>query len=152
MADNVTQEHHFRLHKGAFLCLQLQPKITVPFEDPADVVGMTSVPSRPSDPILATTNNMSQLNPGKTTFSSSSPFTVKGDESAETNLRLHGHSLDRTIGSAVHIRSNTVVAKIVTWHPVSIIKSISISFAQPVRNQGAAEPTAPTTMASPTSG
>ena len=112
----------------------------------------TSVPSRPSDPMLATTNSMSQLSPGKITFNSSFPFTVNGDESAETNRRPHRRSLDLTCGSATHIRSNTDVAKIVTWQPVSIMNSTSISFAQPVRNHGAAEPTTPTTMASPSSG
>ena len=95
---------------------------------------------------------MSQLSPGNTTFNSSSPFTVNGDESAETNLRPHGRSLSLTCGSATHIRSNTDVAKIVTWQPVSIMNLISISFTQPVRNHGATEPTAPTTMASPSSG
>ena len=50
-----------------------------------------------------------------------------------------------------HILSNTDVARSVTWHPVSIIKSTSTPSAHPVRNHGAAEPTAPTTIASPLS-
>ena len=56
----------------------------------------------------------------------------------------HGRSRDRTRGSEAHIRC----AKIVNWHPVSIINATSVPSTQPVRNQGAPEPTAPTTMAS----
>ena len=65
------------------------------------------VPSRPSDPMLATTSIISQLKPGKTTVISSSPRTVNGEESAENqpaatwtqsglHLRIRNtHSLER---------------------------------------------------------
>ena len=53
--------------------------------------------------------------------------------------------------TVAHIRSKTDVANSVTWQPVSIINSTSRSFAHPVKNQGATDPTAPTTIASPSS-
>ena len=109
------------------------------------------MPSRPSDPMFATTSIISQLRPGKTTVISSSPHTVNGEESAKTSQRPHGRSQDCTRGSEIHILSNTDVARIVTWHPLSIIKSTSIPSAHPVRNHGAAKPMAPTTIASPLS-
>ena len=110
-----------------------------------------TVPSRPSEPMLATTSIISQLRPGKSIVMSNSPRTVNGEESAETIWRPHGRSRDCTRGSVTHIFSNTDVTRIVTWHPVSIINSTSIPTAHPIRNHGAAEPTAPTTIAFPLS-
>ena len=61
--------------------------------------------------------------------------------------------LDFTCGWAVHIFSKTDVAKIATCinQLVSIMNSTSTSFVHPVRNQGAADPTAPTIIPSPSS-
>ena len=74
------------------------PPTIVPSVNPADGGKhdcRASVPSRPSDPMLATTSIISQLKPGKTTVISSSPHTVNGEESAETSRRPHGRSRDR---------------------------------------------------------
>ena len=48
-----------------------------------DATVASTMPSRPSDPMLATTSNISQLWPGKTIVISNSPLTVNGEESAE---------------------------------------------------------------------
>ena len=111
-----------------------------------------SVPNNPSKPMLATTHHIAHFSPGKTTSNSSSPITVSGEESADTSRRAQGCTLDLTCGSAAHTFSKTDVAKIVNWQPVSIMNSTSTSLVHPVRNQGAADPTALTTSASPSSG
>ena len=42
----------------------------------------------------------------QSTFNSSSPFTVNGDESAETKLRPHGRSQDRHLATSVNHEFN----------------------------------------------
>ena len=112
-----------------------------------------SVPSSPSEPMLATTQHITHFSPGgKTTSNSSYPITINGEESADTNRRAQGRIPDLTCGSAAHIISTTDVAKIITWQPVSIINSTSILLVHPVRNQGAADPTASTIIVFPSSG
>ena len=111
-----------------------------------------SVPNNPSEPTLATMQPITHLSPGKTTSNSSSPIAVNGEEFVDINRCVQGRILDIACGSAAHILSNTDVANIVTWQPVSIMNSTSIPLVHPVRNQGAADPTAPTTIASPSSG
>ena len=59
-----------------------------------------SVPNNPSEPMLATTQHITHFSPGKTTSNSSSPITVNGEESADTNRRAQGRILDLTCGSA----------------------------------------------------
>ena len=107
-----------------------------------------SVPNNPSDPILATTQHILHCSPGKTTFKLIRPTTVNGDESADTSRHVHRLNLSLTCGCTLHIFSKTDVANIVTCQPVSIMNSTSTSFVHPVRNQGAAEPTTPTIIAS----
>ena len=99
----------------------------------------------PSDPILATTSTIVQLSPGKNKVISR---IIKGDESADISRCLDGRSRDHIRGSETHIRLNTDVTMIVTWHPVSIINSTSVPSAQPVRNHGAPEPIAQTKISS----
>ena len=128
---------------------------TVPFEDPADVAGTTVRLPYPAGHLI-------QYWPPQITCHNTAPekrrFTpVPLSQSKETSQPrpIYVYRVAAWIApseTTLLIRSNTVTAKIVTWQPVSIINSTSTSCAQPVRYQGAAEPTAPTTMASPASG
>ena len=74
--------------------------------------------------------------PGKATDIHSSPWTTNGDESADTNRRQQGQSRRWTRGSATYICWNTDVARIVTWHPVSIMNYISVPLCPPSQKPG----------------
>ena len=90
---------------------------------------------------------MSHCNSGNATDIHSSLRTINGEESANTNRRLHGGAGAGTEGRP-HISSNTDVTRMVIGHPVSIMNSTSVTSAHPVRNQGTPVPTSPTTIVS----
>ena len=102
--------------------------------------------------MLATTNSILQHSPGSTMSNSNWPCTIRGEESTDTSWCRQVCKVERTAG--VHCahtlkhrcRQNCYLASCINH------KFNFDVMAHPVRNQGAADPIAPTTIAAPDSG